>query len=110
MSFMIKIAVLGDTESIKGFAAVGLDVYPCDRDEESEEIFKNIVAAGYGIIYVTERLTPYLSREITKINKQLSPSVVPIPGVSGNNGSGTAALKAAVEKAVGSDIIFNKQD
>ncbi len=110
MSFMVKIAVLGDTESIKGFAAVGLDIYPCDRDSEAEEIFKKTVAAGYGVIYVTERIVPYLTREIAKINKQLSPSVVPIPGVSGNNGSGTAALKAAVEKAVGSDIIFNKQN
>ena len=32
---MVKIAVLGDTESIKGFAAVGLDIYPCDADAES---------------------------------------------------------------------------
>ncbi len=30
---MVKIAVLGDTESIKGFAAVGLDIYPCDSDD-----------------------------------------------------------------------------
>lgn len=108
MSFMVKIAVLGDTESIKGFAAVGLDIYPCDRDADAEELFSKIVSAGYCIIYVTERLVPILKRQIDKTDKQLTPSVVPIIGVSGNNGAGTAALKAAVEKAVGSDIIFNK--
>ena len=108
MSFMVKIAVLGDTESIKGFAAVGLDIYPCDREENAEEIFSKIVSADYGVIFVTERLVPILKRQINKTDKQLTPSVVPIIGVSGNNGAGTAALKAAVEKAVGSDIIFNK--
>lgn len=108
MSFMVKIAVLGDTESIKGFAAVGLDIYPCDRDADAEELFSKIVTAGYGVIYLTERLVPILKRQIDKTDKQLTPSVVPIIGVSGNNGAGTDALKAAVEKAVGSDIIFNK--
>ena len=108
MSFMVKTAVLGDTESIKGFAAVGLDIYPCDRDENAEEIFSKIVSADYGVIFVTERLVPILKRQIDKTDKQLTPSVVPIIGVSGNNGAGTAALKTAVEKAVGSDIIFNK--
>lgn len=105
---MVKIAVLGDTESIKGFAAVGLDIYPCDADAESAAEFKKIVNAGYGVIFVTERLVPFLQKEIEKVNRQLSPSVVPITGVSGNNGSGVAALKCAVEKAVGSDIIFNR--
>ncbi|MEE1238851.1 MAG: V-type ATP synthase subunit F [Acutalibacteraceae bacterium] len=105
---MVKIAVLGDTESIKGFAAVGLDIYHCDKDGEAEQMFLKIVTAGYGIIYVTERLVPILKRQIEKTDKMLTPSVVPIIGVSGNNGAGTAALKAAVEKAVGSDIIFNK--
>ena len=105
---MVKIAVLGDAESIKGFAAVGLDIYPCDTDTESTAEFKKIVNAGYGVIFVTERLVPFLQKEIEKVNRQLSPSVVPITGVSGNNGSGVAALKGAVEKAVGSDIIFNR--
>ena len=61
---MVKIAVLGDTESIKGFAAVGLDIYPCDRDNDSPEEFKKIVSAGYGVIFVTERLVPFLEKEI----------------------------------------------
>ncbi len=108
MNFMLRIAVVGDTESIKGFVAVGLDIYPCDKPEEAETVFAKAVGAGYEVLYVTERLIPQLQKQIAKINKQLTPSVVPIPGVAGNNGAGMAALKEAVEKAVGSDIIFNK--
>ena len=106
---MVKIAVLGDTTSIKGFAAVGLEINPCDNPAEAETQFAKILSADYGIIYVTEQLIPHLQKQIAKTDKQLSPSVVPIPGVVGNNGTGTGALKAAVEKAVGSDIIFNKE-
>ena len=40
---MVKIAVLGDTESIKGFAAVGLEIFPCDREEDAQENNKKIV-------------------------------------------------------------------
>lgn len=105
---MVKIAVIGDTESIKGFAAVGLDIFPCDRDAQATSIFKRVVDAGYGIIYITEHLSSLLTKEIEKTDERLSPSVVPIPGADGNTGIGTARLKAAVEKAVGSDIIFNK--
>ena len=105
---MVKIAVIGDTESIKGFAAVGLEIFPCESGEAAEDIFSRLISSGYGIIYITERLVPFLQKELAKTDKMLSPSVVPIPGVSANNGAGVSALKQAVEKAVGSDIIFNK--
>ena len=105
---MVKIAVLGDTESIKGFAAVGLEIFPCDKEEEASAVFKKIVDSGYGVIYITEHLASLLQREIEKTDKRLTPSVVPIVGAVGNNGLGIMRLKATVEKAVGSDIIFNK--
>lgn len=106
---MVKIAVLGDTESIKGFAAVGLDVFPCDDTENAERLFSKITSLDYGVIYVTEHFYTALERQIKKTDRQLFPSVVPIPGVSGNNGCGIKSLSAAVEKAVGSDIIFGKK-
>ena len=105
---MVKIAVMGDAESIKGFAAVGLETFICENDTDAAETLKSIENAGYGIIYITEHLASALKKEIQKLDKRLTPSVVPIPGVSGNTGIGTELLKEAVEKAVGSDIIFNK--
>lgn len=98
VSFMVKIAVLGDTESIKGFAAVGLDIYPCDNDTESAAEFKKIVNAGYGVIFVTERLVPFLQKEIEKVNRQLSPSVVPITGVWAITARAWRRLKARWKK------------
>ena len=37
---MYKIGVIGDRESILGFRAVGLTVFPCDEAEEAKKILK----------------------------------------------------------------------
>lgn len=104
---MVKIAVFGERESIKGYAAVGLDIYPCDSDAEAHGLFKRVSSADYGVIFITEYFAQLLSKEIEKCDRQLTPCIVPIPGAAEGSGIGTARLKAAVEKAVGSDIIFN---
>ena len=104
---MYKAAVLGDTESIKGFAAVGLDVFACDDAQKAAPLFRDLVAGEYAVIFVTEELTLLLEKEIAAVSERQIPGVIPIPGVKGNNGIGISRLKASVEKAVGSDIIFN---
>lgn len=104
---MVKIAVIGDRESVKGFACLGLSVFTCEEGQ-AKSVFEKTVNEGFGIIYITENLAKLLSEEIKETDKNKSPSVVAIPGLVGNNGIGVNSLKAAVEKAVGSDIIFNK--
>ena len=104
---MYRAAVLGDTESIKGFAAVGLDIYPCEDATQAASLFRQLAAGEYGVIFVTEEWAQKLDKEIREISGQMLPSVIPIPGVKGNNGIGVRRLKESVERAVGSDIIFN---
>ena len=36
-----------------------------------------------------------------------APAIIPIPGVKNSNGIGMMNVKKSVERAVGSDIIFN---
>ena len=47
---MYKIAVLGDYDSIYGFAALGLDTFPVTAQEEAGERLHQLAAEGYGII------------------------------------------------------------
>ncbi|MDF2544032.1 MAG: hypothetical protein K0S47_3750 [Herbinix sp.] len=63
---MYKIAVLGDRDSIYGFAALGLDTYPVESKDEAAKILKKIA-----------------------------------------DGMGIRNVKKSVERAVGSDILFN---
>ena len=52
---MYKIAVVGDYDSIYGFAAVGLDICPVKDREEMRGRLKQLAEDGYGIIYITEK-------------------------------------------------------
>ena len=97
-----NIAVIGDSESIKGFAAIGMDIYPCDDNENAPHLFRKIA-----VIFITEEMFGLVEKERKRYEERLIPAVIPIPGVKGNTGIGIKRLSSFVEKAVGSDIIFN---
>ena len=103
---MYKIAVMGDRDSIYGYATVGLDIYPVEDAAHIVRHVKNLHEQGYAIIYMTEKLFASAGVELDVFNEQALPAIIPIPGVSGNTGLGIARVRKSVEKAVGSDIIF----
>lgn len=105
-----KIAVLGDYDSIYGFAALGLDTFPVDDLEEASRMLKSLTSSGYGIIYVTEETASVLTKEIAKYKEMMTPAIILIPGVKGNTGEGLRGVHKSVEQAVGSDILFNGKD
>ena len=51
---MYKIAVVGDYDSIYGFAALGLEPFPVSGVGEAEETFLKLASGGYAVIYITE--------------------------------------------------------
>lgn len=104
---MYKVAVLGDRDSIYGFAAIGLDTYPVEKSEDAAKLLKELTEQQYGVIYITESLQSELESEIDSYVSKRLPAIIPIPGVSGNTGMGMRNVKKSVERAVGSDIIFN---
>jgi V/A-type H+-transporting ATPase subunit F len=104
---MYKIAVLGDRDSIYGFASLGLDTYPVSDTEEAAKKLKKLADGQYAVIYITEALQAKLETEIDAYRLKKLPAIIPIPGVSGNTGMGMLSVKKSVEQAVGSDIIFN---
>lgn len=106
---MYKVAVMGDYDSIYGFATLGLTLLPTDgqTDEEASRTLRVAADSGYGVIYITESLMNRIPREIERYAGKLTPAIIAIPGVSGNTGAGIANVKKSVEQAVGSDILFS---
>lgn len=104
---MYKIAVLGDRDSIYGFAALGLDIFPMTDSVEAAKKLRALAESNYAVIYMTEALASTLEAEIDRYRSLRLPAIILIPGVSGNTGMGISAVKKSVEQAVGSDIIFN---
>ena len=101
---MYKIAIMGDRDSIYGFATLGIETFPVTDTEESERLLKTLAAKDYAIIYITEELQKRLAGEIEKYSDQRLPAIIPIPGVNGNTGDGLANLNRLVVQAVGSNI------
>lgn len=104
---MYKIAVLGDYDSIYGFATLGLATFPVTTPEEAIKELHTLAANQYGIIYITEALAAQMKHEIEKYKEQVLPAIILIPGISGNTGAGIEGVKKSVEQAVGSDILFS---
>lgn len=106
---MYKIAVMGDRDSIYGFASIGLDIYPVTDISHSGRQLRSLAESGYAVIYITEALCEHLKKELDSYQDKPLPAIIPIPGVSGNTGLGIARVKKSVEQAVGSDIIFGNK-
>ena len=106
---MYKIAVIGDYDSIYGFATLGLSICPVKTREEARDKLRQLAEGKYGIIYITESVAAELTEEIAEYQERTLPAIIQIPGVSGNTGAGVEGVKKTVEQAVGSDILFSVQ-
>lgn len=91
-----------------GFKALGLDVFPAANADEARETLRALTrdsADTYAIIYIEENFAQALSKEIGAFKDKPTPAIILIPGREGPLGLGQSALRSAVEKAVGTDIL-----
>lgn len=104
---MLKIAVIGGRDTVIGFRALGLETYPAADVAEAGHILRRLTRENddYAIIYIEENLAAELAHEIDKFKDRPTPAVILIPGREGSMGLGQSALKAAVERAVGTNIL-----
>ena len=104
---MLKIAVIGGRDTVMGFKALGLDTFPADGSAEAGRILKDITRDNddYAIIYIEETFAVDLVAEIDRFKDSPTPAVILIPGREGSLGLGQSALRAAVERAVGTNIL-----
>lgn len=106
---MLKIAVIGGRETVMGFTALGLSAFPVSDPAEAKKIFRSLTkdSEEYAIIYVEENLAEALGTEINKFKDSPTPAIILIPGREGSLGMGLSALNAAVERAIGTNILEN---
>ena len=104
---MYKIGVLGGRETVMGFKALGLEVYPVENPEEAKRVFRDVTSGDdqLAILYVEENLAEGLRHDIDRFKDTPPPAIILIPGRDGSLGLGLSALQAAVERAVGTNIL-----
>ena len=104
---MLKIAVIGGRETVMGFRALGLETYPVAAAAEALQTLRRLTRESndYAIIYIEENLAAQLENEINKFKDSPTHAIILLPGREGSIGLGQSALKAAVERAVGTNIL-----
>lgn len=102
-----KMAIVGDGDSIMVFKAAGVSAFPAENEAKAREILRKI-AKDYKIIFLTEELARPLGEFLKRFDEEPYPVILSIPSQNGSTGYGEEALKSAMERALGVDILFNE--
>ncbi len=102
-----KTAIVGNGDGITVFKAAGVATFPAEDEKKAREILRKI-AKEYQIIFLTEDLARPLTEFLKRFDEEPYPVVVSIPSSNGSDGYGIEILKNAMERALGVDILFNK--
>ena len=106
---MYKIGVIGDADTVTGFRALGIQVFPVSGPQEAQNRLKELADGGYALIYITEQAAGEIGSLISEYESKMLPAIVLIPGLNGASGHGLAAIRDKMIKAVGTDIFGGKQ-
>ena len=68
-----KIAVLGDKDSVLGFKALGLDVFPAESAEEAKRTLHALAKENYAVVYLTEGYAAHMEAELERYKDALTP-------------------------------------
>ena len=106
---MYTIAMIGDRDTVLGFMALGFSVREANDAETASGILSELVKSGeYATVFLTETLAAEMEDELARYRDLPLPAVVSIPGRGGSTGYGMRAIRTAVERAVGADILFGE--
>ena len=72
---MYRAAVIGDRDSIYGFAALGLEVFPVTDSEMGSKTLRRLAEGEYAVIYITEALAAELEHELDHFRLQPLPAL-----------------------------------
>ena len=73
---MYRAAVIGDRDSIYGFAALGLEVFPVTDSEMGSKTLRRLAEGEYAVIYITEALAAELEHELDHFRLQPLPAII----------------------------------
>jgi len=101
-----KVAVLGGSDFVMAFSALGLDGFAVEPQaemvaEKAEEILKQ----QYGLIVVAENVAEMADTVFSRTQKDATPCVVIMPFMKESEGLATKLLGRQLKLATGIDIL-----
>lgn len=105
---MSKIGIVGDKDSVMGFLALGIDIFPAYSAEEIKKTIHEMAEQDYAIIYVTEAASLQAKEMIARYKDNDLPAIIVIPGIGGSMGLGMNEVRESAKRAIGADILFGE--
>jgi V/A-type H+/Na+-transporting ATPase subunit F len=105
---MSKVGIVGDKDSILGFLALGIDIFPAYNADEVKKTIHKLAEKDYAIIYITEQASLMAKESIAKYKDFELPAIIVIPGVGGSMGLGMNEVRESAKRAIGADILFSE--
>lgn len=110
-----RIAVIGPSDLVSGFKALGADVFNANSGTEAltqlKQLKQDTVCEEqsphrYGAIFVIDHLINDIpDEEYKQVTQGPLPSIIAIPGLQADKGAGSRKLRHLTERAIGSDIL-----
>ena len=104
-----RIAFLGDTDSVLGFRALGVETHVPGSPEDAREEFRRLVKQETSVIMITEDLLDTLQEQIDETMNRAVPAVVVLPGIVGTRKRGEDTIRELIIRAVGIDLMAEDQ-
>ncbi len=103
-----KVAVLGDSDFVMPFSALGLDTYPVsDKAEEISDSAGRIIEGKYGLVVVAETIAQSAEEVFGAYETATLPCIVVVPFTTESEGFATEALGKVLKMATGINILEN---
>ncbi|HHT36781.1 MAG: V-type ATP synthase subunit F [Candidatus Wallacebacter cryptica] len=106
---MYKIGVIGDKDSILGFKAIGMTVFPVEDSSAAKAALEELAREKYAVVYITEQMAQEIGETIDKYKDEMVPAIILIPSSQGSLGIGMRNLRSSAERAIGADILFRDE-
>ena len=103
-----KIAVLGGTDFVMPFSALGLDTYAVGQTpNDIAENAKKIISGKYALVVVAENIAPMIEEVFSAYQNTPTPCIVMVPFTTESKGFATQALGEVLKLATGINILQN---
>ena len=105
---MSKVGIIGDKDTVMGFLALGIDIFPAYSAEEIKKTIHKLAEKEYAIIYITEGASLKVKESLAKYKDMELPAIIVIPGIGGSMGLGMNEVRESAKRAIGADILFSE--
>src|SRR4030042_878925 len=103
-----RVAILGDTDFVMPFAALGVDTFAAgDTAEQTADSAKRIIEGKYTLVVVAENKAKAVEETFAVAQSTPTPCVLVVPFTTEPQGFATRALGKVLKMATGINILQN---